>query len=378
MLVLSRKLGEQIVIDDHIVVTVLRLEKGQVRWASKPPGRLRSSVRRSLLTSTARCNRSSEGYPDRRSKTVRPGSGRDTDGTEACHRFERGTAPRPWVRTPAIAAEDEIASPPRSCHRPTDIAPTLGKVGLQKEEGCWPSRIVDGVRLVVVLRVRLSPLLVVELGPPAAPLAASPGRVEPGSGPLADEVPLVLGQGGEHVEDEFVDALRRVGRPRRRLHGGVPPEQARLDAIRARSDERAAVLDLADGFADLIRKRSPETLGEWLARGEASPDPGLRRFAEGIRRDEAASARRGDGDVEQRPGGRSCEPVEDDQAADVRPGGVRVTAARVHQPLRQRPPNSTGSSGLMTWRSYSSPSAWACWNSGRAGSPTARRAIRRP
>ena len=50
----------------------------------------------------------------------------------------------------------------------------------------------------------------------------------------------------------------------------------------------AAALDLADGFADLIRKRSGTTLGEWLARGEASSDPDLRRFAEGIRRDEAA------------------------------------------------------------------------------------------
>jgi transposase len=29
-------------------------------------------------------------------------------------------------------------------------------------------------------------------------------------------------------------------------------------------------------------------LSEWLTRGEASPDPALRRFAEGIRRDEAS------------------------------------------------------------------------------------------
>ena len=74
----------------------------------------------------------------------------------------------------------------------------------------------------------------------------------------------------------------------RRAENRKPAEQARLDAIRARSDELAAALDLADGFADLIRKRSGTTLGEWLARGEASSDPDLRRFAEGIRRDEAA------------------------------------------------------------------------------------------
>jgi transposase len=74
----------------------------------------------------------------------------------------------------------------------------------------------------------------------------------------------------------------------RRPEKRKPPEQARLDAIRARSDELTAALDLADGFADLIRKRSSATLSEWLARGEVSSDPDLRQFAEGIRRDEAS------------------------------------------------------------------------------------------
>jgi transposase len=73
----------------------------------------------------------------------------------------------------------------------------------------------------------------------------------------------------------------------RRPEKRKPPEQARLDAIRACSVELAAALNLADGFADLIRKQSSTTLAEWLARGEASSDPDLRRFAEGIRRDEA-------------------------------------------------------------------------------------------
>ncbi len=50
----------------------------------------------------------------------------------------------------------------------------------------------------------------------------------------------------------------------------------------------AAALDLADGFADLIRKKSTESLGDWLARGEAASDPDLRRFAEGIRSDETS------------------------------------------------------------------------------------------
>ena len=73
----------------------------------------------------------------------------------------------------------------------------------------------------------------------------------------------------------------------RRPEKRKPPEQARLDAIRGSSVELAAALDLADGFADLIRKQSSTTLAEWLARGEASSDPDLRQFAEGIRRDEA-------------------------------------------------------------------------------------------
>ena len=74
-----------------------------------------------------------------------------------------------------------------------------------------------------------------------------------------------------------------VRRPEKRK----PPEQARLDAIRGCSVELAAALDLADGFADLIRKQSSTTLAEWLPRGEVSSDPDLRQFAEGIRRDEA-------------------------------------------------------------------------------------------
>jgi transposase len=78
-------------------------------------------------------------------------------------------------------------------------------------------------------------------------------------------------------------SFERVRRPEKRKH----PEQARLDAIRGRSVELAEAPDLADGFANLIRKQSTGTLSEWLTRCEASPDPALRRFAEGIRSDEA-------------------------------------------------------------------------------------------
>jgi transposase len=75
-----------------------------------------------------------------------------------------------------------------------------------------------------------------------------------------------------------------VRRPEKRK----PAEQARLDAIRGCRIELAEALDLADGFANLIRKQSTGTLSEWLTRGETSPDPALRRFAEGIRSDEAS------------------------------------------------------------------------------------------
>jgi transposase len=74
----------------------------------------------------------------------------------------------------------------------------------------------------------------------------------------------------------------------RRPENRKPNELRRIDAIRASSDELATALDLADEFADLIRKRSSKTLGDWLVKGEASSSPEIRRFAEGIRRDESA------------------------------------------------------------------------------------------
>jgi hypothetical protein len=74
----------------------------------------------------------------------------------------------------------------------------------------------------------------------------------------------------------------------RRPEKRKPPEHMRLDAIHGCSVELAAALDLANGFANLIRKQSCTTWAEWLARGETSSDPDLRRFAEGIRRDEAS------------------------------------------------------------------------------------------
>src|SRR4029079_19402198 len=67
-----------------------------------------------------------------------------------------------------------------------------------------------------------------------------------------------------------------------------PAEQARAGAIRGASAELGAALDVADVFAELVRKRSAVSFDDWLASAEASGCPELRRFAEGVRRDEAA------------------------------------------------------------------------------------------
>ena len=86
----------------------------------------------------------------------------------------------------------------------------------------------------------------------------------------------------------------------------------------ASSDELASALDLADEFADLLRKRSSRTLSDWLMKGEASSCPEIRRFAEGIRRDESAVLAAVTLAVEQWSGGRTRQSPEDGQMADVR------------------------------------------------------------
>lgn len=74
----------------------------------------------------------------------------------------------------------------------------------------------------------------------------------------------------------------------RRVENRKPEEQSRIDIIRGANTELAAALELADEFAALIRKQSQGTLSDWLIRGEASTSAELRRFAQGVRRDEAA------------------------------------------------------------------------------------------
>ena len=47
MLVLSRKLGEKIVIGDNIVVTVVKIDRNQIRIGIEAPQRCRSTAKRS-------------------------------------------------------------------------------------------------------------------------------------------------------------------------------------------------------------------------------------------------------------------------------------------------------------------------------------------
>jgi transposase len=74
----------------------------------------------------------------------------------------------------------------------------------------------------------------------------------------------------------------------RRREDRAEDQQVRLNAVRNGSPELSAALDLADTFAALIRKQSPMTLTDWLARAESSSCPELQRFAAGIRRDKSA------------------------------------------------------------------------------------------
>src|SRR5207248_7586126 len=73
-----------------------------------------------------------------------------------------------------------------------------------------PADVIDRVRFILVQREGLGPLLLIQLRRPAPFLPAGSCGVEAGPGPLADEVPLELGQGREHVEDQLPAAGRRV------------------------------------------------------------------------------------------------------------------------------------------------------------------------
>ena len=61
-----------------------------------------------------------------------------------------------------------------------------------------------------------------------------------------------------------------------------------MSAVRAGAPALAEGMDLADAFAALVRRQAEKSLTEWLQQAEACAVPELRRFAQGVRRDEAA------------------------------------------------------------------------------------------
>src|SRR5262245_37661965 len=73
-----------------------------------------------------------------------------------------------------------------------------------------PADITDGVARVFVEGQSLGLFLLVEQPGPAAKPAAGPSCGKAGGGPLADEIPLELGQGPEDVEDELPARCRGV------------------------------------------------------------------------------------------------------------------------------------------------------------------------
>ena len=89
MLVLSRKLGERLVIGDRIVVTVVKLDNGQVRLGIEAPREI-AVYREEIAPRLPLYNRSSEGHPDRRSRTVRQGSGSGTGGNRGVPSVREG------------------------------------------------------------------------------------------------------------------------------------------------------------------------------------------------------------------------------------------------------------------------------------------------
>lgn len=66
--------------------------------------------------------------------------------------------------------------------------------------------------------------------------------------------------------------------------------QTRLEALGMMDAELTEALDLAGTFAAMARKHMVLPLAEWLVKALASCCPEIRRFAEGIRQDEAAVA----------------------------------------------------------------------------------------
>jgi transposase len=66
-----------------------------------------------------------------------------------------------------------------------------------------------------------------------------------------------------------------------------PGAQARLEAVRAADAELAEALELAGAFVAMVRKESATPFTTWLAQAEASLCLEIRRYAEGLRKEQA-------------------------------------------------------------------------------------------
>ena len=105
---------------------------------------------------------------------------------------------------------------------------------------------------------------------------AAAGKTRPRAG--AAKAPSLLRPSPRRLSFDWV----------RRREARDEEQEARLTAIRSGSGELSTALELADEFTALVRKQSTGTLTAWLTRAESSECSELRRFAEGIRSDEAA------------------------------------------------------------------------------------------
>jgi transposase len=74
----------------------------------------------------------------------------------------------------------------------------------------------------------------------------------------------------------------------RRPETRAPDEEQQLVQLTAQQPELAEAVTLARDLTDLMRTRQPERLDGWLARATSSTVEAVRRFAQGLRDDDAA------------------------------------------------------------------------------------------
>jgi transposase len=103
--------------------------------------------------------------------------------------------------------------------------------------------------------------------------------------------------GGPSPPTGVTDSARRVETPSPRRLAALTlvrpddrpaADQQALDALRAGDEILGEAIELAEGFAAVVRGRDPGELTRWLGRAEGGSVAELRTFASGLRADEAA------------------------------------------------------------------------------------------